>query len=110
MIEIITAICLLTGLVFFLGTSVGVLRFKDFYMRAHAAAKGDTASSLLILIGFALYNMRHFDTASVLVSCKIMFIVIFLAISSPTATHALINAGFVRNIAPWAKPKEGVEE
>ena len=30
------------GLIFFLGTAVGMVRFPDFYTRMHAAGKGDT--------------------------------------------------------------------
>ena len=32
----------IVGLIFFLGTAVGVVRFPDFYTRMHAAGKGDT--------------------------------------------------------------------
>ena len=35
------------GLVFFLGTAVGMVRFPDFYTRMHAAGKGDTLSTML---------------------------------------------------------------
>ena len=38
------------GLLFFLGAAVGLFRFPDFYTRIHAAGKGDTLSSLLILL------------------------------------------------------------
>ena len=37
------------GSLFFLGATLGILRFPDFYTRMHAAGKGDTLSSLLFL-------------------------------------------------------------
>ena len=40
------------GLVFFLGTAVGMVRFPDFYTRMHAAGKGDTLSTMLMLAGW----------------------------------------------------------
>ena len=49
------------GLIFFLGTSIGLLRFPDFYTRMHAAGKGDTLSTVLILLGciFAVFFQGH---------------------------------------------------
>ena len=49
--EYIAYILIVVGLVFFLGTSIGLLRFPDFYTRMHAAGKGDTLSTVLILAG-----------------------------------------------------------
>ncbi|MBT3785210.1 sodium:proton antiporter, partial [bacterium] len=42
----IVIFCVLSGLFFFFGTSVGLLRFPGFYTRMHAAGKGDTLSSV----------------------------------------------------------------
>lgn len=110
MIEILTGLLLAGGLVFFVGTVVGVHRFPDFYTRAHAAAKGDTLSSLLLLAGLALYNLRPGDAspglAEVLVSLKILGILVFLFLASPTATHALIDAGLATKAPPWTRDRE----
>ena len=48
---ILGCILISIGLLFFLGTAVGLLRFPDFYSRMHAAGKGDTLSTVLILLG-----------------------------------------------------------
>ena len=45
MMEILAYILISTGLIFFLGTTIGLLRFPDFYSRMHAAGKGDTLST-----------------------------------------------------------------
>ena len=88
------------GLLFFLGAAVGLFRFPDFYTRMHAAGKGDTLSSLLILLGFALITFDDFSAAGWLLLLKIFGIVLFIMLTSPTSTHALMRAGFEDGIEP----------
>ena len=82
------------GLVFFLGTAVGMIRFPDFYTRMHAAGKGDTLSTMLMLGGFGLLMMEDFSVGSWLLLIKILGIVLFIFITTPTSSHALIRAAF----------------
>lgn len=105
-INIIVIILVGLGLFFFLATTIGLLRFPDFYTRMHAAGKGDTISSLIFLLGLAVYNLHHFSTASILVSVKIMMIFVFIFMASPTATHAIIDAGYESNIRPWENEED----
>lgn len=104
-ITLISVILVLSGLVFFLGASVGLLRFPDFYTRMHAAGKGDTLSSLLVILGFAVYQLRDFHSFShdwliLLVILKLMAIVFFIFLTSPTATSALMDAGWEDGVKP----------
>lgn len=105
-INIIVIILISLGLFFFLATTIGLLRFPDFYTRMHAAGKGDTISSLIFLLGLAVYNLHHFSAASILVSVKIMMIFVFIFMASPTATHAIIDAGYESNISPWGNEED----
>ncbi|MCH2386294.1 MAG: monovalent cation/H(+) antiporter subunit G [Pedosphaera sp.] len=90
-----------TGLVFFLGTTIGLLRFPDFYTRMHAAGKGDTLSTVMILIGcICLVPM------DLLLAIKILLIINFIFIGSPTATHAMMDAGNKAGAVPWRKDSE----
>ena len=90
-----------TGLVFFLGTTIGLLRFPDFYTRMHAAGKGDTLSTVMILIGcICLVPM------DLLLAIKILLIINFIFIGSPTATHAMMDAGNKAGADPWRKDSE----
>ena len=82
------------GLVFFLGTAVGMVRFPDFYTRMHAAGKGDTLSTMLMLSGFGLVMMEDFSLGSWLLLLKILGIVLFIFITTPTSSHALMRAAF----------------
>ncbi len=98
---------IVTGLVFFLGDAVGLLRFPDFYTRMHAAGKGDTLSTLLILAGVAVYFLHDgVDFGKVLVVLKIFAICAFIAMTSPTSTHALMKAGFDDGIEPVTDPSD----
>lgn len=88
------------GVIFFIGTTVGLLRFPDFYTRMHAAGKGDTLSTLLILLGAVVHvseGMFIEDAkvlSTLLVMVKILFIAAFIMLTSPTSTHALMRAGY----------------
>ena len=96
-------VLIVTGLFLFFATTVGILRFPDFYSRMHAAGKGDTLSSLLMLLGLTLYEFHEFNIAAVLVGAKILLITVFIFMASPTATHAIIDAGFNSGLQPWQK-------
>ena len=103
---IVVIVLILTGLLFFFATTVGILRFPDFYARMHAAGKGDTLSSLLMLLPLALYNFHEMDMANLLVALKILLVGVFIFMASPTATHAIIDAGYEAGIKPWTKKPE----
>ena len=106
MLNVIIVTLMSLGLFFFFGTAVGLIRFPDFYTRMHAAGKGDTLSSVLLLTGLALYHLHHLSVETALVSLKIMSIVVFVFIASPTATHAIMDAGFEANVKHWSKTRK----
>ena len=112
MIDGITIILLCLGLLIFLATSAGILRFPDFYTRIHASSKGDTLSTMLLLSGFILYNLHDLHNLSwvtIQTSIKILIVVVFIFITSPTSSHALIDAGYETKIEPWQR-KKGEED
>ena len=78
--ELVSITLILMGLLFFLGAVVGLLRFPDFYTRMHAAGKGDTLSSILILFGAAVYTLStgHLSFAEFFVGVKIFLIINFI--------------------------------
>ena len=109
LINVVVVALLLCGLLFFLGGAVGIIRFPDFYSRLHPAGKLDTMGLLMTMAAMALYLLHEWSLASVLTSLKIMMIVIFVFITSPTATHAIVDAGVRAGLSPWIKEKEGAE-
>jgi multicomponent Na+:H+ antiporter subunit G len=104
--NIFVILLLFLGLFFFFGGAVGILRFPDFYSRLHPAGKLDTAGLLFTMAGMALYTAQDLTLASILTAMKIMMIVVFVFLTSPTATHAIIDAGFMAGLRPWTKEQE----
>lgn len=97
----VSAFFILAGLVLFFGAVMGLLRFPDFYTRMHAAGKGDTLSTMLILLGFAIYLLADgIDVENGLVALKILGICGFIMLTSPTSTHVLMQAGYEAGVKP----------
>ena len=101
--EMAIGILLIGGLVFFTGGAIGILRFPDFFSRLHPAGKLDTAGQLLVLSAVALYVAKDLSWPHALTAVKIGLIVVFVYITSPTATHAIVDAGVRAGLKPWEK-------
>ena len=101
--DIVVTAFLAIGLLFFTGGGVGILRLPDFYTRLHPAGKLDTLGSLLMMMALALFNLHHFTLGTLLTSLKLMLIVVFVFLSSPTATHSIVDAGIRAGLEPWTK-------
>jgi len=102
-LHILVIIAMLSGLLFFVATTVGIIRFPDFYSRVHAAGKGDTLSTTLFLGGTILYLLRDFSGSTLLTAVKLLLIVFYIFIASPTATHAIIDAGYEFRVPYWTR-------
>lgn len=85
-IDMFSWICLLSGGFFVLASTIGLLRFPDFFTRLHAAGLADTLGVLLITIGLI------FQAGFSHVSVKLILIFVFIFFTSPAATHALAKA------------------
>jgi multicomponent Na+:H+ antiporter subunit G len=109
MLDILVTLLLILGLVFFLGGSIGILRYPDFYSRLHPAGKLDSLGLLLTMSAMALYTVGQWNLGAVLAAVKIMLIVVFVLINSHTATHAIVDAGVRAGMRPWTRSKEGSE-
>ncbi|MFT5127759.1 MAG: multicomponent Na+:H+ antiporter subunit G [Rhodothermales bacterium] len=109
-LDIIAILCMVTGVLFFAGAAIGIVRFPDFYSRSHAAGKGDTLSSFLILVGIVLFHLHELSVATVITGGKIMLIAIFVLIASPTASHAIMDAAYEAGVIPWHREKKKPEE
>ena len=101
--KILVIILLFSGLAFFTGGSIGILRLPDFYTRLHPAGKLDTAGQFFTMSAIALFVLLDFSLANFLTATKIVLIVIFVYITSPTATHAIVDAGIRAGLKPWTK-------
>ena len=103
MLNLIVIILLICGLIFFTGGSIGIIRMPDFYTRLHPAGKLDTAGQFFTMSAIALFLLQDFNLHNFLIAIKIVLIVIFVFITSPTATHAIVDAGVRAGLSPWTK-------
>ncbi|MBM4330863.1 MAG: monovalent cation/H(+) antiporter subunit G [Deltaproteobacteria bacterium] len=97
MVDVLSVLLIACGIFLFASGTLGLLRLPDFYCRMHATGKCDTLGALLVLLGLAVY--QGFS----LISVKLLFIVVFIFLANPTATHAIGRAAFVRRVRPWTK-------
>ena len=93
-------VLLLAGSAFTIAGGIGVLRLPDVYTRAHAASLTDTLGAGLILIGLMLQG------GFTLVTVKLVLILVFIAFTSPTATHALIHTAHASGLDPLLQDAE----
>jgi multicomponent Na+:H+ antiporter subunit G len=85
-VSVISDVLLAAGALFLISGGVGLLRFPDFYTRIHAASLTDSAGAGLILIGLLL-RVEGWEVA-----VRLLIILFFLALTGPTAAHALAHA------------------
>lgn len=98
-------IALLGGSFLCLSGAVGLWRFPDFYSRIHAAGVTDTLGASLILAGLMLQSLLLVQQ-SWLVFAKLLLILIFMLLTSPTATHALAKAALHSGLRPHPESKK----
>lgn len=81
--EIVSSVFILLGVGFMLISTIGLLRFPDFYTRMSTITKGSTLGLGLILLGLSIY----FNRLDVLL--KVVLILVFIFITSPVAAHVI---------------------
>lgn len=96
-IDILSWIMLTAGGVFVFIGGLGALRMPNLYTRMHAASLTDTMAAVLILGGIML------QAGATLATIKLAAILLFLLITSPTASNALASAAILSGL----KPEEG---
>lgn len=99
-IDVLSWILLMSGSALLLIGGIGLIRFPDFYSRVQAAGLTDTLCSICILIGLML------QADSVPLAAKILFTLLFLLFTGPTAAHALAKTAHHDGLRPW-KPGGG---
>lgn len=85
---------ILAGSLLLVAGALGLVRFPDFYARLHAAGVTDTGGAELVLLGLLL------QAPGWLVAVKLVFIVLFLALTSPVSTHAVAHTAYMGGLKP----------
>jgi multicomponent Na+:H+ antiporter subunit G len=102
-IDILSWALLVGGSFFCVTGAIGLLRLPDFYARLHGAGIIDTLGAGMVLTGLML------QAGFSLVTVKLLFVLFFILITSPTATHAIAHAAHTRGLAPVLGRQDGHE-
>ena len=90
----IGGVAVVLGGVFMVIGALGIVRMPDVFTRMHAASVADTLGVPLVLLGLVLF------AGFTLVSVKLVFLVLFIALTSPAATHAVARAALQAGVKP----------
>ena len=95
--EIFSAFLLITGSLFFLAGTIGLLRFPDVFTRLHALTKADNLG--LGLIVFALIIQA--DSISTIIKLLLNWLLVLLAGASPS--YLIAQGALERRVRPWRR-------
>jgi multicomponent Na+:H+ antiporter subunit G len=95
MIELVTAILILTGASLMLTAAVGVVRLPDVLCRSHAVAKGLTLGIFLLLLGLWV------DQGERQAAFKILLAIVFQLITIPVASHLVGLLALQKSLPRW---------
>lgn len=94
--ELLSGLLIVTGALLVLAGGIGALRMPDFYTRVHGSSLTDSLGPVLVLVGLMV------QAGVSLVSVKLAAILLFLMITSPTASYALCHAALLSGLKPQA--------
>ena len=87
-LDIITAVCLITGALMSLAAGIGLLRFPDLLSRMHAATKPQVFGLLLLLTGLGLQLGSWAAVPLLLIAW------LFQLLTVPASAHMVGRAGY----------------
>ena len=96
-IDILATALLITGAVFFLAGTLGLLRFPDVYTRLHALTKADNLGLGLMIAGLAL------ESASLAVAGKLFLIWLLVLLSGASVAHLIARGALHKGIQIWKR-------
>jgi len=99
-IQVVVWALLLGGVFFAVVGGIGLIRLPDLFSRMHGSGMTDTLGAGMILSGLALHSGAD------LVTVKLVAVMFFLLVTSPTSTHALSRAALARGVRPWVADSE----
>lgn len=92
---------LLVGSGFTIISGIGLFRMPEFFTRTHAAGMTDSMAAMMILGGLLL------QAPDWMVAVRLIAIAAFLALTSPTASHALAQAALSDGLKPLLGGQQG---
>ena len=94
LLDLLSWLLLLAGGFFVMVGSLGLVRMPSFFTRVHAASITDTLGAGLMLLGMLLQSPDWIGAV------KLILIFLFLALTGPSATHALAKAALHGGLRP----------
>ncbi len=99
-LDALSWILLTAGGFFALCGGIGALRMPDLYTRMHAASVTDSAGAMLVIAGIMV------QAGASVATIKLAAILLFLLLTSPTASNALASAALLagtrtEQAEPW---------
>lgn len=98
LIDYIVIALLAISTAFFIVGTIGLLRFPDVYSRLHALTKADNLGLGILMIALAL------NSASALVSMRLLLTWALVLIATATTSHLIARAARDSGVEPWVKP------
>lgn len=95
--DYLAAALLITGGVFFLAGTLGLLRFPDVYSRLHALTKADNVGLGLMIAGLAV------QAESWAVVGKLLLIWVLVLLAGASVAHLVARGALQRGIQPWRR-------
>ena len=95
--ETLAAVFMGLGLIFLVGSMIGMLRLPDFYSRVHASGNSETLGTMLVFLGLAVYNGVSITSA------KLLIILMFIFVGNPIGSHILTKAAYKTGHPVWTK-------
>ena len=87
-LEVVSAVLLLAGVLLAVVAGIGLVRFPDVFSRMHAATKPSTLGMLLVVLGAVLVMD---DTSN---SAKLLLVAAFQFLTAPVAAHMIGRAAY----------------
>jgi multicomponent Na+:H+ antiporter subunit G len=97
LLTVVSGVLLGFGSFLLFSGGLGLLRFPDFYTRIHATSISETLGAALMIIG--LMCLTSFG----IVLFKLIFILLFLLFTAPTAGHTMARAAEHGGLKPYAR-------
>ncbi len=93
-LDLVCWVLILVGGAFGITGGIGIVRMPSFFTRIHAAGMAETMCAPPILLAMMI------QAGWSLVTFKLVLILIFLFLTSPTASHALAKAALHGGVPP----------
>ena len=95
LVEVLATILMVLAVPFFLGGSLGLLRFPDIYTRLHALTKADNLGLGLVVVG----SMLLADSWALVFKLLIVWLAVLVA--STVSCYLVAGAARNRKVKPW---------